>query len=102
MKVYWTNVEFQSKEKSTDLNKIDGGFVYGFVNCTDAETAKGLFTKELETLNYGDLNFDFVKDYDVSTEWDNQEDTDKYKELHDKALKVDKPIFDEFFLYDNV
>jgi hypothetical protein len=93
MKVYWSSVEYSYSGKKN----LKGGFVYAFVRAFDVREvlAKLLAAKKKMT----PVEIEYIMPYDVDTEWETPEETSKFLELNNAALKSNEVIFDDFYAY---
>jgi hypothetical protein len=100
MKAYWASIEYKYLKGSINYEKYEGGFVYVFVSATDVRDALKKFSSELESLNLGVANIEFVSPYD-GVPWDTEEEQHKYDGLAKQTLSTDSVICDEFYAYED-
>jgi hypothetical protein len=98
VKIYWTSIEYKYLKGSINFGKFEGGFVYAFVRATDVRDALTKFSSEIESLNLGITNIEFISPYD-DIPWETEEEQDKYDSLANEALTTKNVICDKFFAY---
>ena len=102
MRIYWTNVEFKFKENHPDSDKYKGGEVFAFVKSKDTQSALERFKKELNNLHYEPFDFEFIKPYDLTIEWEEKSETERYRKLNKITTDSDDVIFDDFYVYEQI
>ena len=97
MKVFWSSLEYKY---GSNPGKLNGGFVYAFVNAVSPEVA---IAEVIKKLNEKDLvleNLEFIVEYNLSTEWETEQLTEYYKSLYMVATACDDVIFDDFYAFE--
>jgi hypothetical protein len=101
LKIYWSGIEYTYAKESPSYGKLQGGFVYGFVQANDARDALKKFEKRLKEEDLIPLQVEFISLYDIEMEWESDEQTDNYCQLYNEAKETSKVIFDDFYAYEN-
>ena len=96
--IYWTSIEY--KYCGPEVLKLEGGFVYGFVKASDEREALNKFTTKLKHQDVEVQNVEFISLYDLKTEWENQEQTNIFVQLYQKAKKSSEVVFHTFYVYE--
>ena len=99
MKIYWTSLEFNLKQKNKDFGKFKGGFVYLFVKENEKINALKRFKTELEKLDLNPINIEFVKPYE-NVEWENKKEEKHFKKIIKTTENSSEVIFDDFYMYE--
>ncbi len=102
MRIYWTNVEFTFQNTHPDYGKYKGGEVFAFVESKDSENALKRFKEELHKLHYSPFDFEFIKPYELTLEWEEKSEAEKYKDIYNLAKNSTNVIFDDFYVYEKI
>ena len=100
-RIYWAGIEYSYNKNSSQFGKLKGGFVYGFVKAVDAREALNRFKDELRHQNIKVKLVEFIFPYDIETQWETEEQTNKYIQLYKEAESFKKVLFDDFYAYEN-
>ena len=95
MKVYWSSVEYSYSGKKN----LKGGFVYAFVKAFDVREALAKLLAAFDVKKMTPVEIEYIMPYDIDTEWETPEETSKFLEINNVALKSDEVIFDDFYAY---
>ena len=94
--VYWVGIEVVKKNSPY----YNGAFVYAFVNAKDAICAYHLLLYELENRDLSVIEWEFIKPYDIKTEWYKNNLNYHYNNLYDISKKYGICVFDDFYFYE--
>ena len=97
--VYLLSVEYAY---SPETSSMEGGFVYVFVKSHDALSAYLSVSKELEQDGRIPICWEFIKPYDVDTQWENEEYKVHNMGLYNLATTSNKCVFDVFYDYEKL
>ena len=100
-KIYWTGVEYRYGEGSSNYGKLQGGFVYGFVQARDARDALNRFDEKLIEEALIPVIIEFISIYDIEMEWETEEQTENFCQLCNEARESTEVIFDDFYAFEN-
>lgn len=95
MKVYWSSVEYSYSGKKN----LKGGFVFAFVKAFDVREALAKLLAALDENKMTPVEIEYIMPYDIDTEWESPEETSKFLDINNVALKSDEVIFDDFYAY---
>lgn len=101
VKIYWTGVEYKYGEGSPNYGKLQGGFVYGFVQASDAREALNRFDEKLIEENLIPILIEFISIYDIEMEWETEEQTENFCQLYTEAQESSEVIFDDFYAFED-
>jgi hypothetical protein len=97
--VYWANVEFSYLEGSKHFGEFEGGFVYCFVQASDARDALEQFQIEFAGRRLGLVFVEFVSLY-ADVPWQTEEDQNHYDSIAIRAAASEEVVFDSFEVYE--
>ncbi|MCP5539693.1 MAG: hypothetical protein H7A52_06050 [Akkermansiaceae bacterium] len=97
--VFWANVEFTYEQGSKHYGEFEGGFVYCFVQATDARDALEQFQIEFASRKLGMRFVEFVNLYAEMT-WPTEEDQDHFDSIAAIAAASEEVVFDSFEVYE--
>ncbi len=97
--VYWANIEFTYEPGSKHYGEYEGGFVYCFVQATDARDAMEQFELEFAGRKLGVLFIEFVSLYS-EVPWQTAVDQRHYDNIACRAASCEEVMFDSFEIYE--
>lgn len=100
MEIYWSEIEYRYPQPESRNAPLKGGFVYAFVEASDARDA---LRKFMAAVAAEDLSLDrvvYVSPYG-DTSWPKKEDERKFAKLVSAAKSTNDVIFDEFYAFEN-
>ena len=98
--VYWSGVEYSYRNGSVNPDNLKGGFVYIFLSALDVIDSISKIQKSLNDQDLEPIIIEFIQPYDEELEWEQDEATEHYKNLYNKAKGSLEPIFDDFYTYE--
>ena len=101
-KVYWSSIEYSYESKSSEKQKLKGGFVYAFVKSFDVRQALNKLLSKLKQQGKRPIEIEFISPYDKKTEWENSKQEKHYKILYNEARNSSSVIFDTFYAYEKI
>lgn len=97
--VYWANIEFSYEPGSRHHGEFEGGYVYCFVQATDARDALEQFQIEFAGRKLGIRFVEFVNLYS-DVPWQTEEDQEHYDAIAALAAASEEVVFDSFEVYE--
>ncbi|NNE93638.1 MAG: hypothetical protein HKN23_18470 [Verrucomicrobiales bacterium] len=97
--VYWANVEFSYEPGSRHHGEYEGGFVYCFVQASDARDALEQFQIEFAGRKLGIRFIEFISLY-ADVPWQSEKDQLHYDKIAARASTSEEVIFDSFEIYE--
>ena len=97
-KIFYASIEYL-EINSEPKDGIIGGFVYAFVRSKNERDALKMFSAALEKQNKSTKVLEFISLYSESLLWENEKQTEHYKNLYKIAENNDQVIFDDFYAY---
>lgn len=97
--VFWAHIEFSYDEGSRHFGEFAGGFVYCFIQATDARDALDQLQIEFAGKKMGIIFLEFVSLY-ADINWPNEEDQDHFDAMAQMAASSEEVIFDSFDVYE--
>lgn len=70
-KIYWTGIEYIYDKTSPEYGKLEGGFVYGFVNTFDVREVLEKVLNKLKTEKIVPKEVEFISLYDEKNYYNN-------------------------------
>ena len=101
-KIYWSGIEYIYSDSSPESGKLIGGFVYGFVKAIDKKEALNKFADVLKRNSIVIKNVEFIKLYEIGTQWETIEQTNSFIKIYEEAQDSEQPIFDTFYAYEKL
>ena len=99
-KVYWCSIEYSYKENPSELVDLKGGFVYSFVSAFDAKEALDKVALAMEDKKLSPVEIEFISPYDPETEWETEEEAERFLGLFNEAEETTEVLFDDFYAYE--
>jgi hypothetical protein len=99
-KVFWIGLEYDYLKGHESYPKLEGGFVYAFINGKDVRDVLNRLLVELDELQLKPIEVEFISPYEEDTEWESDEITNHYLELYQLSQESKEVIFDTFEAYE--
>ena len=99
-KVFWVAIEYDYLKEHESFSKLQGGFVYAFINGKDVRDVLNRLLLELDELQLKPVEVEFISPYEEDTEWESDEITNHFLELYQLSQKSKEVIFDTFEAYE--
>jgi hypothetical protein len=99
-KIYWSSIEYKYTKPLSKSNKLIGGFVYVFINATNAKEALKKILDDLKLQGIIPIEIEFTKLYE-DIKWKSSKENKHYRSLIEEAKNTENPVYDVFYAYKN-